>query len=82
MFNYHELPAGLQKKVVECLTRISEGESLDIIEDYIEEGGSYSHLFEEMRLRLFVNDLFDRDKKILDLLDEKDHQEIWDKLQA
>ena len=80
MFNYHELPVGLQEKVLECLIRINQGEHLDIIFNYIEEGGSYSHLFEEMRLRLFLNDLFNRDIKVPNMFPEEDREEIWEKI--
>jgi len=79
IFNYKELPAEIKIKVIEYLTKVEEGEDPDI-EHYIEENEKYSYVFEELRMKLFVNDLFERDKEKvgLDLFDESDHKEIWD----
>ena len=79
MFNYQELPIGVQKKVVECLNRLKY-EEVHVIEEYIEEGGEHAHLFEEMRLRVFVNDLFNRDIKVPKMFPQEDREEIWDKV--
>ena len=78
MRNYSKLPARMKEKVMECLTRISEGEDVSIIQYYIEEEEEYSKVFEQLRMRIFVDGLFR--EELVDLLDEKDHQEIWDKV--
>lgn len=83
IYNYRELPAEIKIKVIEYLTKVEEGEDPDI-EHYIEENEKYSYVFEELRMKLFVNDLFERDKEKvgLDLFDESDHKEIWDMIKS
>ncbi|MFW6025415.1 MAG: hypothetical protein ACOCRX_03660 [Candidatus Woesearchaeota archaeon] len=83
IFNYKELPAEIKRKVIEYLTKVEEGEDLDI-KCYIKENEKYSYVFEELRMKLFVNDLFERDKEKvgLDLLNESDHKEIWDMVKS
>ena len=78
--NWSNLPTEIRIKIIDALTRISEGEDVSIIQYYIEEEEEYSKVFEQLRMRIFVDGLFR--EELVDLLDEKDHQEIWDKLQA